>query len=162
MSLVKINEFVNEKISNGTLQKERASKNYDIEKVLFENITKSSINFNKNPDDEKEEDIDDEEEIEQNIFESWTEQFKNDSNNKNYNDDYKIMLDLDFLNDKINKENDSELKNFYSYELEQITYDPNIFSNKTLIELLKENEFNENLKNIVNVYKDNFKFLKNK
>ena len=71
------------------------------------------------------------------------------------------MLDLDFLNDKINKEKDLELKNFYSYELEQITYDPNIFSNKTLIELLKENEFGENLTNILNVYKDNFKFLKN-
>ena len=38
MSLAKSNEFVNEKISSGTLQKERAPKNYDIEKVLFENI----------------------------------------------------------------------------------------------------------------------------
>ncbi len=161
MSLVKINEFINEKISNGSLKKERVPKDFNIEKALFENITKSSINFNKENNDEKEEDIDSEEEIEQNIFENWIEHIKNDSNNKNFNNDYKIMLDLDFLNDKINKENNQELKNFYSYELEQITYDPNIFSNKTLIELFKENEFNENLKNILTIYKDNFKFLKN-
>ena len=86
---------------------------------------------------------------------------KNDSNNQNFNDDYKIMLDLDFLNDKINKENNIELKNFYCYELEQITYDPDIFTTKTLIELFKENDFTENLNNILIIYKENFKFIKN-
>ena len=81
--------------------------------------------------------------------------------NKNINDDYKIMFDLDYLENKISNEKNLDLKNFYSYELEKITYDPDIFSNKSFIDLLKEKEYNDNLKNIVKIYKDNFKFLKN-
>ena len=158
MSLVKINEFVKEKINEGSLKKEKMTNNFSIEKILFEKINKSSINFDKVDEDD---DIDIEEEIEQNIFEGWIKKFEDDLKIKNYNDNYKIMLDLDYLDEKINKENNIELKNFYSYEIEQITNDPNIFSNINILELFKENEFNENLINVVNIYKENFIFLKN-
>ena len=160
MSLVKINEYINEKINNGSLIKEKVTNDINIETILFENIPKSTIYFKKEEDDEND-DLDDDEIIEQNIFESWIKKFKDNENNKNYNNDYKIMLDLDFLDDKINKEKNTELKDFYSYELEQITYDPDFFSNKTLLELIKDNEFSDNLKHIVNTYKENFLFLKN-
>ena len=71
------------------------------------------------------------------------------------------MLDIDYFKDKINKENNLDLKNFYSYELEKINYDPDIFNNQALLDLLKEKEYNENISNIVQIYKDNFIFLKN-
>ena len=161
MSLIKINNFVNENINNGYLKKEIIPSDFNIEKALFENITKSSIVFNKENDEiEKDEDTNNDEEIGQNMAENWIKKFEDDIHNNNYNKDYTINLDLDFLNNKINEENDVELKNFYIYELEQITYDPDIFSNKTIIELFKENIFKENLKNIVNEYKNNFNFLK--
>ena len=161
MSLIKIKDYINEKINNGYLEKENAPNDFNIHRALFENITKSSIVFNKeNEEFDKDDDINNDEEIWQNMTENWIKKFEDDSYNKNYNNDYKINLDLDFLNDKINKENNLELKNFYIYELEQITYDPDIYSNKTIIELFKENIFKENLKSIVSEYKRNFNFLK--
>ena len=160
MSLVKINEYIKEKINDGSLKKNYKTISFNLEDILFNNITKSSIVIN-NDDQEKDEDFDKEEEIEQNIFETWNKKFKDELINKNYNNDYKNMLDLDFLDDKLSKENNEELKKFFLYELEQITYDPDRFSTKTLLELFKENEFLENLEYIANKYKENFLFLKN-
>ena len=154
MSIIKISEYVKEK----NLKKDRPNKEIIIEDFLFEEINKSSINFNE---DENDEDFDEDEEIEQNIFENWKKKIIYKSNFKNYNNDYKIILDIDYFEDKINKENNLDLKNFYSYELEKINYDPDIFTNKALIDLLKEKEYNENLSNIAKIYKDNFIFIKN-
>lgn len=159
MSLLKINEYIEQKFNEGSLKKEKFT-NFKIENFLFENITKTSINFKKF-DEENDNDFDDEDIIEQNIFESWSKKLKDEINNKNYNKDYQTMIDIDFLDDKICKEKDFELKNFYSYELEQIIFDPDIFSNKALLELFKDNELNENSQYIAKVYKENFLFLKN-
>ena len=158
MSIIKISEYVKEKNSSKNLKKDKLNKEIIIEEFLFEEINKSSINFN---DDENSEDFDDDEEIEQNIFENWQKIILDESNIKNYNKDYKINLNLDYFEDKINRENNLDLKNFYSYELEKINYDPDIFTNKALIDLLKEKEYNENLSSIAKIYKDNFIFLKN-
>ena len=158
MSIVKISEYVKEKISSNFLKKEKLNKDYDIEEILFEGIQKSSIKFNEDESDDF--DDDDDEELENNIFENL-QKTTNEPKNKNDMKDYKISLDIDYFEDKINKENSLDLKNFYSYELEKIYYDPDIFTNKALLDLLKEKEYNENLSNIVQIYKDNFIFLKN-
>jgi hypothetical protein len=39
------------------------------------------------------------------------------------------MLDLDYLDEKVNQESNDDFKNFYLYELEQITSDPDIYLN---------------------------------
>ena len=162
MSLVKINEYVKEKISTGFFKKEKANNDFDIEEYLFGNINKSSINFKNEEDFTNGEDFDGDEELDEEIYENWNEKTtKDEPKNKNYNTDYNIMFGIDFLEDKINKENNLDLKNFYSYELEKINYDPDIFSNKSIIGLLNDKEYNENLKYIVKTYKDNFIFLKN-
>ena len=161
MSIIKINECFKEKTNIGSQKKDKLNHEFNIEKALFSEITKSSIKIKNEDDDTNEDDFDDEDELEQKIFESWNKKMTDEPDNKNINDDYKIMFDLDYLESKISNEKNLDLKNFYSYELEKITYDPDIFSNKSFIDLLKEKEYNDNLKNIVKIYKDNFKFLKN-
>ena len=161
MSIIKINECFKEKTNIGSQKKDKLNHEFNIEKALFSEITKSSIKIKNEDDDTNEDDFDDEDELEQKIFESWNKKMTDEPDNKNINDDYKIMFDLDYLENKISNEKNLDLKNFYSYELEKITYDPDIFSNKSFIDLLKEKEYNDNLKNIVKIYKDNFKFLKN-
>ena len=81
MSIIKINEYVKEKISSNSLKRDKVNKDYNIEESLFKNIKKSSINFNE---DENDEDFDeDDEELEQNIFENWQKIISDESKNKN-------------------------------------------------------------------------------
>ena len=40
-----------------------------------------------------------------------------DYNNNDVNEDYEYMLDLDYLDEKINQEKNELIKNFYLYEL---------------------------------------------
>ena len=151
----------------------------EIEKVLFENIQKSSIIFKQfkkknqkeveyiNIEVEEEEDEEEErdDEKEEEIVENWNK-------NINYNEDinkqcelncnYENMIDLDFLEKQINSDEDEDIKKLYLYEIEQITYEEDMFSNKSLIEILKSNEFKKNRKYIINKYKSNFIFIKNK
>ena len=114
--------------------------------------------------EEEEEDFESEEENPEEVIENWKKSINNEIENKdsNYNENYEYMLDLDFIDEKINKEKNEILRNFYIYELEQITSEPDIYSNKGLLEIMKENEFKDNRKEIVNKYKFNFLFIKNK
>ena len=161
MSLIKINKYIKEKFNSDLLRHEDLKKDFHIENFLFGNITKTSINFKSEEDDDDNEEKEDEDKIENNSFVSWTNIIKENSKEKNYNKEYKNMLDLDYLDDKIIKENDDELKNFYLYELEQITNDPDKFSNRTLLELFKEKDFRDNQRLLAKIYKDNFNFIKN-
>ena len=72
------------------------------------------------------------------------------------------MLDLDYLDDKINQEKNNELREFYLYELEQITSDPDIYSNRGLLEIMKEDDFKDNRREIIIKYKTNFLYIKSK
>ena len=151
----------------------------EIEKVLFENIQKSSIIFKQfkkknqkeveyiNIEVEEEEDEEEErdDEKEEEIVENWN---KNINYNKDINKqcelncNYENMIDIDFLEKQINSDEDEDIKKLYLYEIEQITYEEDMFSNKSLIEILKSNEFKKNRKYIINKYKSNFIFIKNK
>ena len=148
---------------------------------ILKNIPKSSITFkkrrkkkkndenkgedkNKKDIEEEEEDDDDddydsEEEKNREINENLKE---TDDNKINNNEDYERMIDLDYLDDKMSKEENEIIKNFYLYEMEQITSDPDIYSNIGLLEIMKENDFISNKSQIVNKYKENFLFIKNK
>jgi hypothetical protein len=86
MSLVKINEYVKEKISTGFFKKEKANNDFDIEEYLFGNINKSSINFKNEEDFTNGEDFDGDEELDEEIYENWNEKTtKDEPKNKNYN-----------------------------------------------------------------------------
>ena len=80
------------------------------------------------------------------------------NNNEEYNEEYKEELNLQKINEKIRKEKDKDLKDFYLYQLEQINDDGDVFSNEGLLDVLKENCFSKN-KALVNTYKRNFLFI---
>ena len=189
ISLFAIKDFIKEK--NQYKEKKDDDKDFEnwskLEELLFDNITKSSIIFkkikkenkpkekekerryvNEETEEEEEEDEESDEENDEEIVENWNkninENNKNteDNNGSEINNKYKEMLDLDFLEKEINNEKDELLRNLYIYQLEQITYEEDIFSNRGLIEVLKENEFKENRKEIINKYKLNFMFIKNR
>ena len=165
MSLIKINEYIKEKYNGDLLRHEDLKKDFHIENFLFGNITKTSVNLKNeeenDDDDDESEETEKDDKLDNNSFISWTKIVQENSKEKNYNKEYKIMLDLDYLDDKINQENDTKLKDFYLYELEQITNDPDRFSNKTFIELFKEKDFKDNQRLLAKIYKDNFSFIKN-
>ena len=179
MSLYDIKDFVKEKkMNDDNIQDINLE---EIEDLLLKNIPKTSIIFNKykkeneqkekqyinvemEEDEEEEEESNDENDEE--IVENWKKNlsYKNlDSINREleYNNDYEKMIDFDFLENQINNEKDEELKNLYLYELDQITEEDS-FSNKGIIEVLKENEFRIYRKYIIEKYKTNFIFIKNK
>ena len=188
MSLYAIKDFIMEKNKNKTINFDNQNFNdlNVIDNIMFKNIPKSSITFkkknkskkkesnsnkdntdnNKNREEEEEEEDEDDTESEENveeIVENWKKSINNEVPQENeYNDDYEFMLDLDYLDEKINQESDEVKKNFYLYELEQITSDPDIYSNRGLLEVIKEKEFKDNREEIVFKYKDNFIFIKNK
>ena len=157
---------------------------------MFKGVQKSSIHFRKpkkkkdiedkyinaetneeKEEEENEESLEESDEeivenlnknINQNNDEQNSENSNEDINQNNKEEENNNMIDLDFLEDKLNKEKDEEIKKLYIYELEQISYDEDIFSNKVLIEMLKDNEFKQNRNHIIDKYKSNFMFIKNK
>ena len=147
-----------------------------IDNILTENIPKCSIIFKKEK-EIKEKDYLDSETEEEDIFEESDDEENDDedtieNNNKSiekndkkiieYDSNYKYILNFDYLQQKINEENDEELKNLYIYEMQQITNEEDIFSNYGLIEVLKDNDFKDNRIEIINKYKSNFIFIKDK
>ena len=190
MSLFAIKDFLKEKNQYQNNFQINIDDNSDfndwneLEMILLKNIPKTSIEFkkkkkvinanenkaeisNNNKDNEEEEDEDEEfeseEEDEEQIVENWKQGANEKLNYKNeINDEFEFMLDLDYLDEKINQEKNEELKQFYLYELEQIASDPDIYSNRGLLEIMKENDFKENRREIIIKYKTNFLFIKNK
>jgi hypothetical protein len=76
-----------------------------------------------------------------------------------YNDNYKKELTLENINEIISHEKDPDLKEFYLYQLEQINADTDIFSNKGLLEVLKDSLFENQRKDLIKKYKNNFLFI---
>lgn len=147
LSLLAIRElFENKKKPSISKKSENTS---DICEFLFKDIPKTSINLEQAEDDEDEDDI-------RRIRTERKIKF-NKTNNE-----YIHLMDLNYLETKMNQEKNETLKLFYSYLIDQIISDPDIYSAKTLIDILKSIEFNENLIPITGDYKANFLFLQTK
>ena len=159
-------------------------KNVDIKNILLSNIPKTNINICKN---KKQIDIDTDEDNEESSEESDEknpnlklnnnienkENLKIDAKDKsddvnivkdndNYNETYMVDLNLDFLEEKLNKEENPYLKKIYLNLIEQIIDDENIFSNKSLFQALKSYQISAQIKQITEKYKKNFLFIKSK
>ena len=80
----------------------------------------------------------------------------------NLSDEYKEELNLDKIYDKIISEENQDLKDFYFYLLEQITNDPDIFTNAGLNLVLNDPFFKNNKSLIIEKYIYNFLFIKQK
>ena len=182
MSLYAIKDFIREKMSEEDNQGCN-NNNIDCEEIkdiLLKDIPKTSIIVNrlKKENEQKEkqyinveiEEEEEEEESKEENDEETVENWKKNLSQKNldrtnqeleYNRNYENMIDFDFLEKQISKEKDEELKNLYLFELDQIIEEDS-FSNKGIIEVLKENEFKKYRKNIIDKYKSNFLFIKNK
>ena len=155
----------------------------ELENTLLKDIPKTTINYKKNKkrrytdynmgtdcndyysDDEEDEDEDSEED---NEYDENNNKI-NENNNRNtifgfseYNEEYEKMISLDYLDEKKYKQNDETLKEFYSYLIEQIPNDPDVFSNKGFLEVIKEKEFKGYQRDIIEKYKYNFLFIKDK
>ena len=70
----------------------------------------------------------------------------------NLSDEYKEELNLDKIYDKIISEENQDLKDFYFYLLEQITNDPDIFTNAGLNLVLNDPFFKNNKSLILEKY----------
>ena len=177
ISLFEIKDFIKNK-KCGKNNNEEKYLNKKIVNILTNNIPKCSIIFKKEKEIQEKEYLDYENE-EEDIFEESDEESDEENNEENveiienynkiidkkiieYNSNYKYVIDLSYLQQKISEESDENLKNLYIYELEQITNEEDIFSNNGLIEVLKENDFKENRIEIINKYKSNFIFIKDK
>ena len=135
---------------------------------LFENIPTTKLAFKKstNIEEELEAEIQGENSFEKqeknNINENKIDINKNNIIQLNlyeeYNEEYKKELNLQKINEIVRKEKDKDLKEFYLYQLEQMSDDGNIFSNKGLLDVLKESCFSKS-KAIVKTYKRNFLFI---
>ena len=149
--------------------------NKKIDIILTNNIPKCSIIFkkekeikekeyldfeNEEEDNFEESDEDSDEENEEEIIENYNKSI--DKKIIEFNNNYKYIMDFGYFQQKINEEINEELKNLYIYELQQIINEEDIFSNNGLIEVLKENDFKENRIDIINKYKSNFIFIKDK
>ena len=75
-----------------------------------------------------------------------------------YNKEYKHDLNQKRLIEKINKENDPEMKNVYLNLLEEINYYPNKFTNEGLFKILKME--NEKRNSLIEIYKGNFIYIR--
>ena len=178
ISLFEIKDFIKNKkyTKNNNDEKDL---NIKINNILTNGIPKCSIIFKKEKDIKEKEYLDYENEKEdsfeesdeennegndEDIVENYNKNIKKIIDNKinEYDSNYKYILNFDYLQQKISEENIEGLKNLYIYELQQITNEEDIFSNNGLIEVLKENDFKENRIDIINKYKSNFIFIKDK
>ena len=153
------------------------SPNY-IKNFLFEKIPKTKIKFKNNFELEAEIEKDDEEikfiskdddelydsdinvanfqKNRRTVFQKHTLYFGNKENE--YNNEYKYDLTKNRLFEKISKENDPELKQFYIKHLEQINNYPNKYTNEGIIKIL-ENEDTKK-QQIISKYRENFLIIR--
>jgi len=80
----------------------------------------------------------------------------------NLSDEYTQELNLDKIYDKILSAKNQDEKDFYFYQLEQITNDPDIFTNAGLNLVLNDPYFKNNKSLIIEKYIYNFLFIKQK
>ena len=144
-----------------------------IRRTLLEHIPKTNIKFKNNFELEAEKEKEDEIKLtskdDDNLYDSdnnliyvqkprrtfvqrSTLVFGKDKDNE-YNNEYKNDLNKEKLLDKINKENDPELRNFYIKHLEQINYYPNKYTNEGIIKIIEREDKKQAISQI---YKSNF------
>ena len=184
MSLIAIKEFIIkknkekkiEKSNNNNLIKEniniiektKKEENEEInyEQILFSDIPKSKITFKKNTELDEELEEENNQKNNSNIDNKAENEIINEINEKEeikqYNDKYPMELNLENLNEIISHEKDPDLKEFFLYQIEQINNDTDIFSNKGLIEVLKDPCFQGVRKPLIKKYKYNFLFIQKK
>ena len=80
----------------------------------------------------------------------------------NLNEEYRQELNLDKIYDKILSEENQDIKDLYFYQLEQITNDPDIFTNAGLNLVLNDPYFKNNKSLIIEKYIYNFLFIQQK
>ena len=80
------------------------------------------------------------------------------SKDNEYNNDYKYELNQNRLLEKINKENNPELKQFYINHLEELYSYPNKYTNEGIIKILEKET--DKRQSILEIYKDNFIYIK--
>jgi len=79
------------------------------------------------------------------------------------NQEYKQKLDMDKIYEKVfTSDITEEMREFYLYQLEQISDDPNLFTNDGLNLILNDSYFKENKSLILYKYINNFLFIKEK
>ena len=139
-------------------------------KELFDIIPKSEIYFPKNLQlgeelerkkkkiiekviKEEDEDVDDKPKNE--IIEEKNEIKETKKEKENYEDD----LTDEYLNEKLKKIKNEDLKAFYNYVLNQIVDDPNTFCKDKIFDVLMDDEYDEYYEEMINIYKNNIKFI---
>ena len=180
MSLISIRDFIinkkkekkNEKANNPNndntnnintkIIKDEEKEDINYEELLFNNIPKSKVIFKKNI--ELEAELEKESKRKNNtdmdiLNENDLKNQTPEGDNIIYNDNYQKELTLENINDIISHEKDPDLKEFYLYQLEQINTDTDIFSNKGLLEVLKDPLFDNQRKDLIKKYKNNFLFI---
>ena len=155
MSLINIYNDIKEqnKFSNFANNKKRNSDKYETN--LFKRIPRTSIYFkNKNV-------LENEKEIQSN--ENLTiSSFLNNNNSEELNPEYDGELTQDKIIEKIRNEEKNEMKDFYLYQLEQITDDQDLFTNVGLRQVLNDPYFQDNKIAIIDKYKKNFLYIKDR
>ena len=82
----------------------------------------------------------------------------NTTNNNNIGENYELDINHDEINKRIQDETDQNLKDFFTRQLERITRDPNIFTNKKFKDSISEIKAHQ--MEVLIKYKQNFIFLK--
>ena len=158
-----------------SIDNDKINMNFNLKDFLFEGINKTRIKFKNSFELEAEKEKEDELGFGSND-EFMTDSDKNiiyiskkrreiiQRNNLNlgnenwYNKEYKYDLNQKRLIEKINHENNPEMKNVYLNLLEEINYFPNKYSNEGLLNILKI-ESNKN-NSLIEIYKDNFIYIR--
>ena len=87
-------------------------------------------------------------------------QAKPETDMSDYNDEYKEELSEEIMNQKIDKTNINDLKDFYITILEKIKSQPNIYNNSHLISILKQETIKEIQTENINKLKKSFLLIK--
>ena len=122
------------------------------------NISNNNINIDLKKDDNKKE----------NIFSSSFNELPTITKKKSlvyikegFNNEYSEDLNQEKIIDKILKEKNKDMKDFYIHQLEQISSDPDIFTNSGLKNVINEYYIKDNKTMLIKKYKENFIFIKN-
>ena len=182
-------KLVKERLSINSSQKNEKNvniidDNYDIN-LLYKDIKKSTIEFKINNDlDENKIQIksNNEDDLKMSINSNTSINLEKDSIQDNYfsssdkdlplikkksfakiNDEYNYEYNEDLnqgkIINKIMKEKNKDMKDFYIHQLEQISSDPDIFTNAGLKNIINDNYHKDN-KKVMSKYKQNFIFIK--
>ena len=160
---------------------------YDLS-LLYKNISSTSIHFNKNEDLDEDkapiksnnEDslnininnninldiINDNDKVKENSFSNSDNDLTTIAKKKSlahikeqFNNEYCEELNQEKIINKILREKNKNMKEFYIHQLEQISTNPDIYTNLGLKNIINENHLNDQI-SIIEKYKKNFLFIK--